>query len=111
MNFWSGCIRDTYSARVTGFFSVEGVKQQQVLQLLLLGPVVVQGAQLQLAAEAAVELLIALPVVLQHPLQLGLDLLFQAGGDNLQLPVMLQQFPEMFRLRSGDSTTPRTKLK
>ena len=70
-----------------------GVEQQQVLQLLLLGPVVVQGAQLQLAAEAAVELLIVLPVVLQHPLQFSLDLLFQVGGDDLQLPVMLQQLP------------------
>ena len=68
-----------------------GVEQQQILQLLLHGAVVVQGAELQLAAEAAVELLIALPVVLQHPLQLAADLLLQIVGDDLQLAVVLQQ--------------------
>ena len=68
-----------------------GVEQQQILHLLLVGAVVVQGAQLQLAAEAAVDGLVAVPLVLQHPQQLRLDLLLQIGGDDLQLPVMLQK--------------------
>ena len=70
-----------------------GVEQQQILQRLLLGAIVVQRAHFQLAAEALPELLVLLPLVPQQPLQLRPDLLLQIGADDLQLPVMLQQFP------------------
>ena len=70
-----------------------GVEQQKVLEQLPLGAVVVQAPYLQLAAEVLEELLIALPVLLQQPLQLGLDLLLDVVGDELQLPVVLEQLP------------------
>ena len=52
--------------------------------------VVRDEAKLQLAAEGGIECLIFLTVVLQHALQLGLDLLFEVGGDDLQLSRVLQ---------------------
>ena len=66
-----------------------GVEQQQILQLVLLRAVVVQGADLELAAEVLPELLVALPVVAQHPLKLRAQLLLEVGGDDLELAVML----------------------
>ena len=70
-----------------------GVEQQQILKQLLPGPVVVDAPNLQLAAKVPEELLIALPVILQHPLQLALDLLLDVVGDKPQLAVMLEQLP------------------
>ena len=80
---------------------LRGVEHQQILHLFLVDAVVVQGAQLQLAAVAAVELLVVLPLVLQHPQQLRLDLLLQIGGNDLQLAVMLQQFPGNIQAQVG----------
>ena len=68
-----------------------GVEQQQILQSLLLGAVVVHGAHFQLPAVALPELLVLLPLVPQQTLQLRLDLLLQIGADELQLPVVLQK--------------------
>ena len=67
-----------------------GPEQQQVLDQVLLGAVVVDHAVLQLGAEGGPELLVLLPVLLLHLQQLGLDLLLQGGGDDLQLAVMLE---------------------
>mgnify|MGYP007025238669 CR=1 FL=1 len=50
-------------------------------------------AHLQLAAEVLVELLVALPVLLEHPGELAFDLLFDVVGDELELPVVLEELP------------------
>ena len=68
-----------------------GVEQQQFLEVLPLLAELVQHAHLQGPAEVLIELLIARPVIREHLLQLRDNLLFQVGGDDLQLPVMLQQ--------------------
>ena len=70
-----------------------GVEEQQVLEELAVGAVVRGHAVLQLAAEVPEELLVALPVVLLHPQELGLDLLLQVPGDDFQLPVVLEELP------------------
>ena len=80
---------------------LRGIEHQQILHLFLVDAVVVQGAQLQLAAIAAVKLLVVLPLILQHPQQLCLDLFLQIGGDDLQLAVMLQQFPGNIQAQVG----------
>ena len=68
-----------------------GVEQQQILQSLLLGAVVVHGTHFQLPAIALPELLVLFPLVPQQAFQLRLDLLLQIGADELQLPVVLQK--------------------
>ena len=67
-----------------------GPEQHQVLQQVLVRAVLGHQAVLQVAAEGGEELLVLLPVVFQQLLQLGLDPLLQVGGDELQLPVMLE---------------------
>ena len=58
-----------------------------------MGAVLADNAVFELTAEVLPELLVALPVVLQHLGKLALDLLLQIGGNHLQLPVVLQQLP------------------
>ena len=72
---------------------LRGPEQQQVLQQVLLGPVVGHHAVFQLGTEGMPELLVFFFVVLLHLQQLGLDLLLQSGGDDLQLAVVLQDLP------------------
>ena len=67
-----------------------GPEQQQLLQQVLVHAVILADAVFQLAAKGGEEFLVLLPVVGQHFDQLGLDLLFQVGGNDLQLAVMLQ---------------------
>ena len=50
-----------------GLFLRGGVEEEQVLQKLPLCAVAVEAAHLQLAAEVLVELLVPLPVLLEHP--------------------------------------------
>ena len=68
------------------------VEQQQILAAFLVGAVVGYRAVFQLAAKGGVELLVLLPVAVQHGLQLGLDLLLDVPGDDGQLAVMLEHF-------------------
>ena len=68
------------------------VVQQQVLAALLVGAVFGHGAVFQLKAEGIVEFLVLLPVVFQHGLQLGLDLLLDVPGDDGELAVVLEHF-------------------
>ena len=70
-----------------------GNKKQQILEQLLVLTVVVINAEFELEAEIFEESLVFLPVVFQHGEQLALDLLFQTGGDDLELPVVLQHLP------------------
>ena len=65
-------------------------EEQQLLEEVLMGAVVGHHAVLELTAKGGIELLVLLPLVLLHPNQLGLDLLFQVGGDDLQLTVVLE---------------------
>ena len=70
-----------------------GVEEEQVLEELAVGAVVRGHAVLQLAAEVPEELLVALPVVLLHPEELGLDLFLEIPGDDFQLAVVLEELP------------------
>ena len=67
-----------------------GVEQQQAPQQLGVHPVVGIDAELDLAAELLPEVLVLLPVIDQHGVQLVLDLLFQGVVDQLELAVLLQ---------------------
>ena len=69
------------------------VEQQQILAAVLVGAVVGNRTVLQLTAKGGVEFLVLLPVVVQHGLELALDLLFDVPGDDGQLAVVLQHFP------------------
>ena len=66
-----------------------GVEQQQLLEALPLFAELVQHAHLQGPAEVLIELFIARPVVREHLLQLGNNLLFQVAGNDFQLPIVL----------------------
>ena len=55
--------------------------------------VFVYHAVFQLAAEVLPELLVVLSAVLEHLAKLALDLLLQIPGDDLQLPVVLEELP------------------
>ena len=68
------------------------VEQQQILRRFLVCAVVGDGAVLQLTAKGGVEFLVLLPVVFQHGLQLGFDLLLDVPGDDGQLAVVLEHF-------------------
>ena len=76
-----------------GLFLRGGVEEEEVPEKLAVGAIVGSHAVLELPAEVPEELLIALPVILQQAQELRLDFLFQVGGDDLQLPVMLQKLP------------------
>ena len=69
-----------------------GPEQQQILAGILMSTVVRDGAVLQLAAKGGVELFVLLPVIFQHILQLGFDLLFNVPGNDGQLAALLQHF-------------------
>ena len=60
-----------------------GIEQHQILKHILLLAVVVHGTELDLTAEGLPEGLILLAFVPQQTLQLGLDLFFQVGADEL----------------------------
>ena len=72
---------------------IGGVVQQQIRQQLPLHAVVGHDAVFELGAEGLEKGLVFLPVTVHDPGKLGLDLLFQAGGDDLQLPVVLEHLP------------------
>ena len=66
-----------------------------------MGAVVGSNTVFDLAAKVLPEGLIGLPLVLQHLGKLALDLLFQIGGNNLQLPVMLQKLTGDVQVQVG----------
>ena len=66
------------------------VEEQQVLEQLFVGAVIRIDAVFQLQAEVLKEFLVFLPLVCQHRLELALNLFLQPGGDQFQLPVVLE---------------------
>ena len=70
-----------------------GLEQQQILQQIPVHAVIAVKAPFQLRAEGLKELLVFLPVALQHLLQLGSDLLLQRLFNQPQLAVLLQHLP------------------
>ena len=77
------------------------VEQEQILQQLPLGAEVRQDSVFQLEAELGIELFVFLRLLLQELRQLALHLLLQVGGNDLQLPVVLQQFPGNIQAQIG----------
>ena len=69
------------------------MEQQQILQDLLLGPVPVHRAVLELAAESLPELQVLLPLLLLEFEQLRLHLLLHIGLHDVEGPSVLQGLP------------------
>ena len=80
-----------YSDSVMGFLELGGVEQQQVLQQALLRAEGVVDGEFEAVAKLAEEVLVLLALVFEQLFQLGLDLLFDAVLDGLELAVVLQQ--------------------
>ena len=68
------------------------VEQNQIFQHILMHTVIGIHAVFQLETKALIEFLVLLTVIVEHGFQLGLDLLFQTAGNQLELAVMLEHF-------------------
>ena len=68
-------------------------EEQQVFQQFRVSAEIAVGAEFKLAAEGVEEALVFFALRTQHGQQLAFDLLFQGGGDELQLMILLQHFP------------------